>query len=312
VSQAHFELEFSVLVYCPVSPHHISCHIAHCFSGTCHDACFNETILRSFYNSSLSLRHSYSHWFVQDVYGVNKMLTVDTAYPQSTALDDIELDIPSPKLLEASITIITDADVTWCRPWPNTAVHHHNSAQFYKGTPISLTCWLPNDIPEKENGPGLSKPIDIWVKTGDMGCYINENDLRSANINFEDTLHLCGQAGPHPLSGNRPEELTTVLNSNKPPPLTNAPAVMTPPSANPPKPPVYDNNPSLNPNPSAVAPNLATTIIASPLATKLPSPGIGLPTNINQPSPKPLYDNAPPVFPNPSLVPIASPKSIIS
>jgi hypothetical protein len=175
-----------------------------------------------------------------------------------------------------------------------------------------VTCWVPNDIPETEDGPGLSDPIDIWVKTGDTGCYINENDLRSANINFEDTLHLCGPSGPHPLSGNRPEDLTTAPKPNGPSPISNSPAAVIPPSPSTPKPPVYDNKPPLHPNPSAIPANQATAVLPSPYATRSPSPGTALPANVNHPSPKPVNDNIPPFFPNPSLVPTAPPKSAIS
>jgi hypothetical protein len=192
-----------------------------------------------------------------------------TARPDDTASDVKPLP-KRPSRANEYITLFTEADVTWCRPWPNTAIEHTNGAHYYKGTMLNLTCYAHNDIPEPPDGPGLSSPVDIWVKTGDNGCYINENDLKSAEISFEDTLNIClNPPGPYPLGGNRPptaEEqqaaaLPAASNSSsteKAPPFVVIPR---PTDAQPPAaPPAYNNS-------------------------------------------SPYFENSAPVFPNPSLIP---------
>ncbi|KAF2404414.1 hypothetical protein EJ06DRAFT_518822 [Trichodelitschia bisporula] len=122
-------------------------------------------------------------------------LTVLTAAASLPALST-----PPPAFLPF-ITLVTDADVTWCRPWPNTAYWPANHLKLYRGTVLNLTCWSPTDVPEPDNGPGLSQPWDIWVKSYDTGCWINENDLSAAKVVFEDVLQPCRRKGPWDLGG---------------------------------------------------------------------------------------------------------------
>jgi len=167
------------------------------------------------------------------------------------------------------LTIFTDADVTWCRPWPNTAIHPQNSVNLYKGTPVILSCWTRNDKPRLDQyEAGESEPWDIWVRTEGHGCYINENDLRSANIDFENRLRVCTIAGPHLLAGNRPD--TTVPMPEAPPsplpPVAPLPAVI--PAA--PQPPASPLPPPAPAPP--VAPAIPTPITATPAIVVVPIP----------------------------------------
>jgi len=194
----------------------------------------------------------------------------------STALDNEPVVSPPSATKPEYITIFTDADVTWCRPWPNTAIHPQNSVNFYKGTPLNLTCWTPNDIPGTE--AGISDPLDIWVKTEGNGCYINENDLRGAELNFEDVLGLCGAPGPHKLAGNRPDSTTP-----RPPALP-----FPPPSPLPPASPL----PQAAPNPPA-SPLPPATPEVLPLPVAQPTPSVEVPKYANGSQPLVSPKNAP-------------------
>lgn len=225
---------------------------------------------------------------------------VSTARPLNVGEKSVASTKPLPNKANRGnefITIYTDADVTWCRPWPNTAVYHTNSAHFYRGTMLNLTCWVHNDIPEPEDGPGLSSPADIWVKTSDNGCYINENDLRSAEIVFEDQLNLCRAPGPHQTAGsNRPESQGEQAVAF--PPISNSssaesvpPFIVVPPSSNLP--------PSNNQPPTNNLPPYIPPVNNNPPVVNLP-PVSNTPTLNNS---SPYFQNSAPVFPNPSLIP---------
>jgi hypothetical protein len=104
--------------------------------------------------------------------------------------------------LKDYVTVKTDADVTWCRPWPNTVITTPSALHIYKLTELNLTCWVPTDKPVGANGTAQPDAHDTWVKTGTQGCYINENDLKASQLDFEFILRPCDAPGPYPLQPN--------------------------------------------------------------------------------------------------------------
>ncbi|KAF2669405.1 hypothetical protein BT63DRAFT_413840 [Microthyrium microscopicum] len=100
------------------------------------------------------------------------------------------------------LTVITAADVTWCRPWPSIHPLTNNALHLYKWTELNLTCWVNTDMRPRNYNSGRQEHSDIWVKTGSQGCYINENDFGLPNIRFDQILRACQPPGAHPLEPN--------------------------------------------------------------------------------------------------------------
>jgi hypothetical protein len=133
----------------------------------------------------------------------------------------------APKGLRDYVTIITEADVTWCRPFPNTVIPALG-LQFFKWTALNLTCWTTTDRTVTPDGKTTKDAPDIWVKTGAQGCYINENDLRAPDVNFPQFLQKCkANNGPHPLEPNPGPQV-----SPKPTPVQPAAASSALPASN--------------------------------------------------------------------------------
>jgi hypothetical protein len=149
----------------------------------------------------------------------------------------------------------------------------------YKYTELNLTCWVPTDVTTDAYGNAYADARDIWVKTGRQGCYINENDLKAAQIDFENALRRCESAEAHPLEPNpgRPTPAAyTVLNpSPKPSPKPGLQSNISPA----PSPAGSQSNASptgmpsvlkLPPRPSRT--NAPTTLQTAVSAAKSPSP----------------------------------------
>jgi hypothetical protein len=107
------------------------------------------------------------------------------------------------KEMKDSLRVAVAADVAWCRPWPNTVIRTSNVLQLYKYSPVTITCWVPTDLTIGTNGQVQPDAKDVWFRTGNQGCYINENDIRfSQEVNYENQLHRCELGGAHALAPN--------------------------------------------------------------------------------------------------------------
>lgn len=250
------------------------------------------------------------------------LINTTGAIPESTLPLETEAELTTPPSIKpstrkSSLTILTDADVTYCRPFPNIALHPKQGTTYGRGTSLKLTCWTYNDTPgsavkefgpkereseqkesepkhREEEGDGKEEPRDIWVKTGSYGCFINENDLGSWNIDFEEELGYCAAPGPHRLSGNRPVggevdpslmkpefgEIWPPLSANGPPNpgFTIAPGMSAGPLApEPPASPLPPVSPPSPVSPLQPAPPLAPVQPALPMPLPPIIPAVTLP-----------------------------------
>jgi hypothetical protein len=187
----------------------------------------------------------------------------------------------APKGLRDYVTIITEADVTWCRPFPNTVIPALGS-QFFKWTALNLTCWTTTDRTVTRDGKTTKDAPDIWVKTGAQGCYINENDLRAPDVNFPQFLQKCKtNNGPHPLEPNPGPQVGVKPTPAQPAAVSSASPASTTKSAEValvPKPVEVASLPKPNPvvilpaAPISAAASLITAQVIAPVVTIITPP----------------------------------------